>query len=107
LGVTIGQVRDILGSHLHTRISPGGLVDGWRRLAEAIEPWYQQIAREAKDSAVLHADETGWPVNGQTHWLWCFCNHRNCFYMIDKSRGSPALHSFFTEAFNGTLVTDF
>jgi transposase len=107
LGVTIGQVRDILGSHLHTRISPGGLVDGWRRLAEAIEPWYQQIAREAKDSAVLHADETGWRVNGQTHWLWCFCNHRNCFYMIDKSRGSPALHSFFTEAFNGTLVTDF
>ncbi len=50
---------------------------------------------------------TGWRVDGQTHWLWCFCNHRNCYYQIDKSRGGPALHTFFTEAFGGTLVTDF
>lgn len=107
LGVTIGQVRDILASHLHSDISAGGLLDGWRRLAEALTPWHEQIAREAKDSAVLHADETGWRVNGQTHWLWCFANHRNCFYMIDRSRGSPALQKFFTEAFNGTLVSDF
>ncbi|MFH1732534.1 MAG: transposase, partial [Planctomycetota bacterium] len=27
--------------------------------------------------------------------------------MIDRSRGSPALSKFFTEAFDGTLVTDF
>ena len=107
LGVTIGQVRDILASHLHTAISAGGLLDGWRRLAEALQPWYEQIARQAKDSAVLHADETGWRVDGQTHWLWCFTNHRNCYYLIDKSRGSPALHKFFTEAFAGTLVSDF
>lgn len=107
LGITIGQVRDILAGHLHTQVSAGGLVDGWRRLAAAIEPWYQQIAREAKDSAVLHADETGWRVDGQTWWLWCFCNHRNCYYQIDQSRGGPALHKFFTEAFGGTLVTDF
>lgn len=107
LGVTIGQTRDILAAHLHTNITAGGLVDGWRRLAAALSPWYEQIARQAKDSAVLHADETGWRIDGQTHWLWCFCNHRNCCYQIDRSRGSPALLKFFTEAFAGTLVTDF
>ncbi len=107
LGITIGQVCDILGAHLHTQVSAGGLLDGWRRLAAAIKPWYQQIAREAKDCAVLHADETGWRVDGQTHWLWCFCNQRACFYLIDRSRGSPALQKFFTEAFEGTLVSDF
>jgi hypothetical protein len=107
LGITIGQTRDILASHLHTQVSAGGLLDGWRRLAAAVEPWYQQIATEAKNCVVLHADETGWRVDGQTHWLWCFCNHHNCFYQIDRSRGSPALQKFFTEAFAGTLVTDF
>jgi transposase len=107
LGVTISQVRDILGSHLHTQITAGGLLDGWRRLAESLEPWYEQIAQEAKGCAVLHADETGWRVDGQTHWLWCFCNHQNCYYLIDRSRGSPVLQKFFTEAFGGTLVTDF
>jgi hypothetical protein len=107
LGITIGQVRDILGSHLHTSITAGGLLDGWRRLGATLEPWYQQIAQEAKDGAVLHADETGWRVNGRTHWLWCFANQRACYYQIDRSRGSPALQKFFTEAFGGTLVTDF
>ena len=107
LGVSIGQVQEILASHLHTDITAGGLVDGWRRLGEALSPWYEQIAQEAKGSAVLHADETGWRVGGQTHWLWCFANARNCFYLIDRSRGSPALQRFFTEAFAGTLVSDF
>ena len=107
LGVTIGQVRDILASHLHTTVTPGGLLDGWRRLAAALAPWYEQIADDARAGAVLHADETGWRVDGRTHWLWCFCNYRTCYYMIDKSRGSPALQKFFVEAYQGTLVSDF
>ena len=107
LGVTFGQVRDILASHLHTDITAGGLLDGWQRLAETLFPWYEQIGREARAGAVLHADETGWRVDGETYWLWCFCNHRCCYYLIDQSRGLPALQKFFIEAFNGTLVTDF
>ena len=107
LGVTIGQVTDILSSHLNTYITPGGLLDGWQRLAVALMPWYEQIADEARAGAVLHADETGWRVAGQTWWLWCFCNHRCCYYLIDESRGSAALQKFFIEAYEGTLVTDF
>lgn len=100
LGVTISQVREILGSHLHTDITAGGLVGGWRRLAEALHPWYEQIAEQAKAGAVLHADETGWRVDGLGYWLWCFTNHRCCYYLIDKSRGTAALQKFFTEAYN-------
>ena len=98
---------DILGYHLHTRLTPGGLIDAWRRLATVLIPWYEQIAEQAKASAVLHADETGWRVSGQTYWLWCFANHQVCYYMIDRNRGSPALQKFFTEAFAGTLIHDF
>jgi transposase len=107
LGVTIGQVKDILASHLHTEITAGGLIDGWQRLAEALLPWYEQIAHDARCGAVLHADETGWRVDGRTHWLWCFSNHRSCYYLIDESRGSPALQKFFVETYRGTLVSDF
>ena len=42
--VTVGQVRDILGSHLHAAVTAGGLLDGWQRLAAALDPWYQQVA---------------------------------------------------------------
>ena len=61
----------------------------------------------ADRSAVLHADETGWRMDGKTHWLWCFTNDHTTFYMVDRSRGSPALKRFFKEAFDGILVTDF
>jgi len=107
LGVTIDQVVDIFGYHFRTRLSPGGLVAMWQNLGEILTPWYEQIAQEARLSALLHADETSWRMNGQTWWLWCFANAACCYYLIDPSRGSPALEKFFIEAFDGILVTDF
>lgn len=107
LGLTIDQTRQILLSPLQMKLSAGGLVDLWRRTAQTLLPWHEQIAREARASATLHADETGWRVDGKTHWLWCFCNHVNGHYLIDRSRGSPALKTFFTDAFRGVLIHDF
>ena len=107
LGVTIDQIVEILSYHLQTELTPGGLVDAWQRLAVILAEWYEQIGTQAKQSTYLHADETGWRVNGQTHWLWCFANAQVCYYMIDRCRGSPALQKFFTEAFDGVLITDF
>jgi len=107
LGMTVSQIVDILGYHLQTRLTPGGLIHAWHRLAEVLGVWYEQIGEQVKQSGHLHADETGWRVNGVTYWLWCFANDRACYYMIDRCRGSPALQKFFTEAFEGVLITDF
>jgi hypothetical protein len=107
LGLTIDQTREVLLSPLRTHVSAGGLVDLWRRIAEVLLPWYEQIGKEARGSAVLHGDETGWRVDGDTHWLWCFGNHASCYYMIDEGRGSEALKKFFAESFRGVLIHDF
>jgi transposase len=107
LGVTLDQLIDILQFHLRTRLSAGGLSAAWQRLAEILTPWYEQLAAEAKKSAYLHADETGWRVRGQTCWLWCFANGQVCYYLVDRCRGSPVLQRFFGEAFDGILLHDF
>jgi len=107
LGNTLAQIVDVFNYHLHFRVTKGGLVQQWYRLQELLFPWYEQLQREALDSAVLHADETGWRVNGKGHWLWCFSTPRLTYYMIDAKRGSPALAKFFRREFAGTLVTDF
>jgi len=107
IGVTTEQVRELVGIHLHTRISPGGLISVWHRLGEIFTPWYESIAQAALNSAVLNADETGWRVNGRTAWLWCFASKDACYYRIDRSRGKPALEKFFLDAFDGVLVHDF
>lgn len=107
LGNTLSQIVDVFNFHLQLKISEGGLIAMWRRLQAILFAWYEDIQREALDAAVLQADETGWRVNGKTHWLWCFCTGDVTYYMIDRSRGSPALLKFFVEEFSGTLVSDF
>jgi transposase len=107
LGVTLDQLGAILQFHLQLKLSAGGLLDAWQRLAVILRAWYEQLAEEARKSAHLHADETGWRVQGQTCWLWCFANGQVCYYVIDRCRGSPVLQRFFGEAFDGILLHDF
>jgi len=107
LGVTLDQLVDILQYHLQTKLSAGGLIAAWQRLADILTPWYEQIAEQARKSAYLHADETGWRVQGRTCWLWCFANGQVCYYLIDRCRGSPVLQRFFGDAFDGILLHDF
>ena len=107
LGNTLSQIVAVFNHHLRLKLSPGGLVQMWYRLQAILFAWYLEIQTEALGSAVLHADETGWRVDGKTHWLWCFTTTDLTYFMIDRSRGSPALAEFFKDQFAGTLVTDF
>ena len=107
LGITLSQIVEVLDFHLHMPVSSGGLVQMWYRIQAIFHEWYLQIAKQALESVYLHGDETGWRVNGNTHWLWCFTNKDLTYYLIDRSRGSPALKRFFGEEFKGCLITDF
>lgn len=107
LGVTLAQIVDVFNFHLRFKLSAGGLIGMWRRLREILAAWDDEIRTQALQSAVLHADETGWRVDGETHWLWCFTSKDVTYYMIDRRRGSPALKRFFRKEFAGVLVTDF
>ena len=107
LGQTIDHVVDVFNHHLQFPLTAGGLVQQWYRLQAILFPWYEQIQAEALSAAVLHADETGWRVNGRGHWLWCFSYNRGTYYLIDLLRGRPVLAKFFRREFAGTLVSDF
>jgi transposase len=107
LGNTLSQIIEVFNFHLPIKLTDGGLIQQWRRLAGILEPWYERIRQEGNNKAVLHADETSWRVSGKTHWLWCFAADDLTYFMIDRCRGSPALLKFFTREFQGTLVSDF
>lgn len=107
LGNTVSQIVEVFNYHVQMKLTTGGLLQMWRRLQTALFSWYEQIQADALRSAVLHADETSWRVAGKTHWLWAFANDDVTYYMIDRSRGEPALRKFFVEEFEGTLVSDF
>ena len=107
LGLTIDKVVHLLNTSCHFKVTAGGLLQAWQRLAGSLDCDYKQIKQMAKTSPVLHADETGWRLSGRTHWLWCFTNQQLAYYKIERSRGSPVVRKVLGTKFNGTLVTDF
>lgn len=107
LGLTLDKIIQLLNVSASFKVSPGGLQRAWRQLALNLLPAYEQLSALARESAVLHADETGWRVNGVTHWLWCFTSPTLVFFVIDRCRGSPVVWRALGESFGGTLITDF
>ena len=107
IGVSVNNIVKILSVVCRFKISTGGLTQAWLRLACLLEPAYDHIGEKISQSGALNADETGWRLNGITHWLWCFTNKTLCYYLISKSRGSPVIREVLGTVFRGILICDF
>jgi hypothetical protein len=70
-------------------------------------PVYEGIKQSIRHSPYVNADETGWRVNGENHWLWVFTNNDAALYQIDKSRGSKVKSDILGEKYQGVLISDF
>ncbi len=107
LGNTLSQILEVFNFHLRFKMSQGGLVQMWHRLADILFAWYQEITEDIQRAGVLHGDETGWRVNGKTHWLWCFTSRRATIFTVERSRAGPVVLEFIKQCFNGVFVSDF
>lgn len=72
-----------------------------------LEGQYDAIGQTIRASAVLHADETGWRINGVTCWLWAFATRQYCYYLIDPRRGAAVVKQVLGTLCGGILITDF
>jgi transposase len=107
VGVSVGNIVKLLSVVCRFKISAGGLTQAWKSLASLLEPNYKHLGEMISKSGVLNADETGWRLNGVTHWLWCFTTKSLCYYLITRSRGSPVLRDVLGTVFRGILICDF
>lgn len=107
IGVSVSNLVKMLNVFSNFKVSAGGLTQAWKALAFILEPLYDDIGQKIAQSAVLNADETGWRLNGITHWLWCFATRKYCYYIITKTRASPVVKDFLGTMFKGILICDF
>ena len=107
VGMSVRNLVKLLSIFWAVDVSPGGLTQAWKNLATTLKPVYDDIGRMIKHSAVLNADETGWRIIGKTHWLWCFATKQWCYFVIDKTRGSPLVKRVLGKLFEGILICDF
>jgi transposase len=106
-GITLEKILQIFNQAFQMTVSKGALVQAWQKMAQIVKPIYDDIGKQAKQSAFLHIDETGWRVCAMTYWLWCFTNDKLVYFVIDRSRGSPVVKKVLGNFFQGILISDF
>jgi len=76
-------------------------------MAEHGLPLYERIRETVRTSSSIHADETGWRLNGRNAWLWTFLNPRAALFRIETSRASAIVEDTLGKNYPGILVSDF
>ena len=83
-------------------------IAGFRdQLRRAGSPLYKALKESLRQGSFVHADETGWKVNGKNQWNWKFSNKKVCVTHIDRSRGQKVIEEFFGDQFLGVIISDF
>lgn len=72
-------------------VSSGTIYNLTKRVADRLRPAYEDVKASVRESDVVYCDETGFPVDGEQHWVWTFVTDEDVFYTIDESRGSQVL----------------
>ncbi len=85
-----------------------GSVLGFRnQLRKRLEPVYENLVRSIRRGRFVHADETGWKIDGKSGWLWSFSNKKTAVCHIDSSRGGKVPQAVLGQTYKGVLITDF
>lgn len=107
LGISLGKTRDLLHDFFGLTVSRAGLLGHLRWGGALFEPVVEKLLQRLRNSPVVQGDETGWRINGQTAWAWCFRDPKLAIFLIDHHRRREVIARVLGESFAGTLVSDF
>ena len=107
LGISLGKSCDLLDQLFGISLSRAGALGHLAWGSRLFDPVVTELLKLLRESALIHADETGWRINGKNVWAWCFSNPRIAVYLIKHSRGSQVLKDVLGDTLPGVLVTDF
>ena len=107
LGISLGKTRDLLHDFFGLTISRPGLLGHLRWGGQLFAPVVDELLEWLRQSPVVQGDETGWRIDGQPAWAWCFRDPRLALFLIDRHRSRDVLIRVLGASFAGTLVSDF
>jgi len=107
MGVSYRKLSRFSREACQIPLTPSGVMGIINRVSEALTPVYRSIEASLPTQAVLHADETGWKMDGQRWYLWAFCNQQISFFHADKSRAATVPQGILGKDFKGLLHSDF
>jgi transposase len=108
-GIKISErdVRTLFEKAFNLKIVASSIAGFRFQLKRAGMPLYHMLMESLKKGSFIHADETGWKVDGKNHWLWKFSNKQVSVSHIDESRGQKVVEDILGQDYAGILISDF
>jgi transposase len=107
LGLTFNKIEKLLKEQYELEVSRGELSGLVSRSANSFNGAYEDLKTSLLDEDHVHADETGWRVCGENHWMWSFSNKERSYYHLDKSRSQKVVEAVLGKSYRGILISDF
>lgn len=101
------DIQKLFKSLMGLTIVPSSIPGFRNQLTRYCKPLYEELLKRMKRSKVLHVDETGWKMSGQSRWLWKFTDRNVSINQIFKGRGQKDLEEVLGKKFDGILIADF
>jgi len=106
-GVPVRKTPAILEQLTGVRLTQGAITqDAIRQAGGAVGALYEQFRASVRQQAVVHTDDTGWRVNGETAFLMAFVNPSLSVYQIRPRHRNEEVRELIPADFCGIMVCD-
>jgi len=107
MSIPYRKIRQVFCELFNLDFDPSSTPGFDRQIRVRGQPLYEQLKKSLPKKPFIHADETGWHVDGINHWLHCYAAVDAIVYFIDRSRGSKVVESLLGKKYSGVLISDF
>jgi transposase len=100
-GNTLGQISQQLG------VSKGSIIKALHKTARIFKDVPEKLEEKYRMSAVKHADETSWRIDGKNGYTYLFDTNELSIYKFRGTRAASVANGMFDgKCFDGVLVVD-
>ena len=102
------KIVQLIHDFYDLKLSPATIETFISTASNSLDAYKNEVRMKLLDSPILHADETGFQVEGKRWWLHSLSNEKLTYYGVHQNRGSKAIESIgIIPKYTGVLIHDF
>lgn len=106
-GVPVRRTPAILAELTGVRLTQSAITqDAMKQTGGAVGAHYDALRAAVREQAVVHTDDTGWRVGGETAFLMAFVNPALSVYQVRSRHRNEEVRELIPASFGGVLVCD-
>ena len=107
VGIPVRRVPSVLRALTGVELSQSAITqDALRRARGAVGDGYRRLRKSVRESAVVHTDDTGWRVGGESAFLMAFETDDATVYQVRSRHRNEEVREVVPADYAGVMVTD-